>query len=188
MKANIIVSLKVLLAFTVLLGIIYPLAITGFAQLFFPYEANGSIIKINNKPTGSELLGQNFQSDSLFWGRPSFSNYNPLKSGASNFSVNSNSIAILQKKQADRLKMKINNKSNDLLYYSASGLDPHISYHSAMIQADRIAKVRNMDIKEVYKIINKHNEKKQFLFLGEERINVLLLNLDLIKIENEKSK
>lgn len=188
MKTNFIISIKIILVFTVLLGIIYPLFVTGFAQLIFPFKSNGSILKINNKPIGSELLGQDFTNDSLFWGRPSFSNYNSLKSGASNYSLNSQSIVTLQKKQIEKFNLKNYDIPNELLYNSASGLDPHISYKSAMIQADRISKCRNVDINQIYKLIEKHHEKKQFNLLGEERINVLLLNIDLINYENEHSK
>jgi K+-transporting ATPase ATPase C chain len=196
MKTQTITALKFLLLMTILTGIIYPVSMTGFAQLIFPYKANGSLIMKEGKIIGSELIGQKFDSSIYFWSIPSAIGYNPVPSGASNwgpvsdtlrklvvyrqnFFANSNSIT-------DKLSIP-----KEMVFASGSGLDPHISSEGALMQVDRIAKARHLDNTEKEKLIVKIKnltEAPQFLLLGEERINVLNLNIELDKIgENSQS-
>ncbi len=168
---------------TILTGILYTLLITGIAQLFFPTKANGSFIQ----NIGSELIGQKFVSDKYFWSRPSAINYNPLPSGGTNYSMTSKKLRDTTFSIENNFASKnmIYNKSeipNEMIFSSASGLDPHISVQAAKLQIKRIAKARNIDETKIQEIITKLKEPRQFFVLGEERINVLLLNLSLDKI------
>jgi potassium-transporting ATPase KdpC subunit len=183
---NILISFKILILFTVILGVIYPLFITGISRLIFNKQANGSLITHNGITIGSELIGQNFEKDKYFHGRPSATGYNTIPSGATNLSYTSFD---LKKQIAGRKKILFNENiidtPKDLLFASASGLDPHISPEAAIFQVERIAKERKFgdtQVKELLKLINKSVEKRQFGFLGEDRINVLLLNIKLDEI------
>ena len=191
MKAQIVIALKIFILFTVLLGGIYPLVITGVAQLLFPEKANGSLIIVDNKPVGSKLIGQNFDNDLYFSSRPSATNYNPLPSGGSNLGLTSEKL----KQQVDERKLQFvkanqvsENESvpSEMLFASASGLDPHISPNAAIMQVGRIEDARNFNStqkQQLFQAINQLTEEPQFLFLGEARINVLQLNLALDKID-----
>lgn len=194
MKAQIIISLKIFAIFTILCGIAYPLLITGIAQLAFPQKANGSLILQGNKVIGSELIGQKFDSIIYFSSRPSAIDYNPMPSGGSNLGPTS---AKLKQLVADRtaLWVKSNptsdpkNIPSEMLFASASGLDPHISPKAAMQQVDRIVRVRNFNDsqrEQLMHIIAQSTENPQFLVLGEYRINVLELNLKLDAIASQK--
>jgi potassium-transporting ATPase KdpC subunit len=187
MKTQLIISIKILLVFTVLTGIIYPLFITGIAQSAFPSKANGSLMIVNNQLIGSELIGQDFNSDKYFWPRPSVINYNPLPSGASNYGMTSE--VLKDKSFKNRLSFTLKNKlpigtilPGEMIYSSASGLDPHISVEAAKLQVNRISKERNIDKNQILQLIAKLKEDRQFYILGEERINVLLINLELDKL------
>ena len=191
MKAQIIIALKIFILFTVLLGGIYPLVITGVAQLIFPEKANGSLIVVDNKPVGSKLIGQNFDSDLYFSSRPSATNYNPLPSGGSNLGLTSEKLRQqvagrkLQFVKANQLPENMPIPS-EMLFASASGLDPHISPEAAIIQVGRIENARKLNStqkQQLFQAINQLTEEPQFLFLGEARINVLKLNLELDKID-----
>jgi potassium-transporting ATPase KdpC subunit len=178
-------SLKIFLFLTVLTGIIYPLAITGIAQIAFPSKANGSLIVRNHKIIGSELIGQQFDSAIYFASRPSAVSYNPLPSGGSNLGLTSSKL----KKLVDERKSqfltfnKLDSSTtipSEMIFASASGLDPHISPEAALLQVNRIAKARHFNdtqkallIREIHQL----TETPQLLCLGERRINVLLLNL-----------
>jgi len=188
---TVLISLKIFLFFTVLTGIVYPLFVTGVAQLAFPSKANGSLIVKDNKTIGSELIGQQFDSTIYFSSRPSAVSYNPLPSGGSNFGLTNiklkNQITerrhhFIAFNQLDRLAVI----PSEMLFASASGLDPHISPKAALLQLERIAKVRNLDNGQKQRLlqcINEQTEKPTFMFLGGERINVLLLNLKLDEIK-----
>jgi K+-transporting ATPase ATPase C chain len=185
-----IIALKFFLLFTVLTGIVYPLFVTGIAQVFFPEKANGSFIKRNNKIIGSELIGQQFDSTIYFSSRPSAVSYNPLPSGGSNFGITSQKLK-LQVEDRKQKFIEFNGlESNieipsEMLFASASGLDPHISVQAAFLQVDRIVKARNFDDvqkQKLLELVKENTEKPQFLCLGQERINVLKLNLDLDNI------
>jgi potassium-transporting ATPase KdpC subunit len=190
------ISLKIFLFFTVITGIIYPLLITGIAQIVFPNKANGSIIMKDGNAIGSELIGQQFDSTIYFTSRPSAIGYNPLPSGGSNFGLTNAKL----KKSVDSLEMHfvISNHldahtsvPSEMLFASASGLDPHISPEAAMLQVDRIAKARNFSEaqkQELIQCVKTATEEPQFLILGEERVNVLLLNIEIDKIGNDLNK
>jgi potassium-transporting ATPase KdpC subunit len=191
MKRQTITALKFLLAMTILTGIVYPVLMTGITQFTYPSKANGSLITRNGKIVGSELIGQKFDSSIYFWSRPSAISYNPVPSGASNFGPTSDTL----KKQVESRRLmfaKMNSISDpltipkEMIFASASGLDPHISPEAAILQCERIVKARHFDNNQkqmVLQSIRDLTEKPQFLFLGEERINVLKLNLNLDRIE-----
>jgi K+-transporting ATPase ATPase C chain len=191
MKAQTIIALKFLLIMTVLTGVIYPFFITGVAQLAFPAKANGSLIMKDGKIIGSELIGQKFDSSIYFWSRPSAIDYNPIPSGASNLGPTSDN---LKKQVAERRKLFAANNSiadtsaipKEMLFASASGLDPHISPEAALLQLKRVAMARNLNEKQkqkVQQLIKNKTEEPQFLLFGESRINVFELNLALDSIK-----
>ena len=187
---TLIISIKIFLFFTILTGIIYPLFVTGIAQLACTKKANGSIIYKDNKAIGSELIGQKFDTAIYFTSRPSAVSYNPLPSGGSNYGLTNtklkHSVDSLKKHFIDFNKLNKNTEvPSEMLFASASGLDPHISAKAALLQVERIANARKLNINQKQKlieIINYLTEPPQFLCLGEERINLLLLNLEIDKI------
>ena len=187
MNRQIIIGLRFLALMIILTGVVYPAIVTGIASLIFPKEAAGSFIETNGLVTGSELIGQNFESQKYFWSRPSFNNYNPLPSGASNLGpLNPLLInAINQREKVFRLANKMKEDSDippEIVTASASGLDPHISPAAALLQVPRVAQARGMNKAkqdQIVKLINDLTEKPQFLILGEQRINVFLLNLSI---------
>jgi potassium-transporting ATPase KdpC subunit len=181
------ISIKIFLFFTVLTGIIYPLLITGIAQLAFPWKANGSMVVKDNETIGSELIGQQFDSAIYFSSRPSAISYNTLPSGGSNYGLTN---AKLKEAVDQRRKQFITFNKRDsttevppeMLFASASGLDPHISPASALLQVDRIAEARGFNSsqkQQVIDLIRNKTENLQFFILGESRINVLILNIEL---------
>jgi K+-transporting ATPase ATPase C chain len=186
-----IISLKIFLFFTVLTGVVYPLLIMGIAQVIFPAKANGSLLVRDSHIVGSELIGQQFDSAIYFTSRPSVILYDPLPSGGSNYGLTNIKLKELVTarkhnfcsfNQLDSLTVI----PSEMLFASASGLDPHISPQAALLQVDRIAKARNFNDVCKLKLINciKYlTEGPQFLCLGEERVNVLLLNLETDKIQ-----
>jgi K+-transporting ATPase ATPase C chain len=185
-----ILSLKIFLFFTILTGVIYPLIVTGIAQIVFPVKANGSLIISDNKPIGSELIGQQFDSTIYFMSRPSSILYNPLPSGGSNYGLTNlklKNLVVEREHQFNAFNQldSLSEIPSEMLFASASGLDPHISPKAALLQVNRIAKARSFDSNQKLKLeqlIRMHTEPPQFLCLGEERINVLLLNLETDKI------
>lgn len=185
------IALKIFLFFTVLTGIIYPLLVTGIAQVVFPAKANGSLIIMDNKTVGSELIGQQFDSAIYFTSRPSAVSYNPLPSGGSNYGLTNPKLKTLVDERKQQFIAfngldSLTEIPSEMLFASASGLDPHISPGAALLQVERIAKARNYNQKQkqlLMQSISQHTENPQFAFLGEERINVLVLNLELDKIE-----
>jgi K+-transporting ATPase ATPase C chain len=189
------ISLKIFLFFSVLTGVIYPLFVTGIAQLTMPAKANGSLILKNNKIIGSELIGQHFDSLIYFTSRPSAVSYNPLPSGGSNFGLTNAKL----KHSVDSLKNQFivfnqldgsTTIPSEMVFASGSGLDPHISQKAALLQVDRIVSARNLSPDNKQRIIQSVmtiTEAPQFLLLGEERVNVLKLNLELDKIDTNKT-
>jgi K+-transporting ATPase ATPase C chain len=177
------------LVMTVLTGLIYPLAMTGLCQVLFSGKANGSLITVNGQVIGSELIGQNFTRPEYFQPRPSAAGndgYDATASGASN-------LGPTNKKLIDRVQASVDkfHKDNpdyqgaipaDLLTTSGSGLDPHISPASADAQVERVAKARGVSIDRIRTLIAAHTEGRDLGFLGEPRVNVLLLNLDLDRL------
>ncbi len=184
-------ELKIAIRFTILttllLGILYPLAVTGFARTFLRSKADGQLIVSNGQVTGSVLIGQNFTGDTYFHGRPSAAGngYDPTSSGGSNFALsNAKLIARIDTDvKADIQHDAAENKSQtvpiDLVTASASGLDPDISPAAAMFQVDRVASARHIPVDRVRALVGQHVQGRQFGFMGEERVNVLLLNTDL---------
>jgi potassium-transporting ATPase KdpC subunit len=184
-------SIKIFLFLTVLTGIVYPFFITGVAQILFPRKANGSLIQNGGRFIGSELIGQTFDSAIYFTPRPSAISYNPMPSGGSNLGLTSEKL----KKQVEERKLSFREFNaldsltvipSEMLFASGSGLDPHISPEAAKLQIDRIAGARNFNSdqkEELKKCIDKLTEHPQLLCLGQERVNVLLLNLETDKIK-----
>ncbi len=179
--------------FTLLTGLVYPFLITGIAQLFFPWRANGSLIEQTGKIIGSELIGQSFTDPKYFWGRPSATSpfpYNGASSSGSNFGPLNPTFISLVKERVENLK-KVDKENAqkipiDLVTASASGLDPEISPLAAFYQVSRIAKARNIPESAIKELIEQHIKKRTFYVLGEPRINVLNLNiaLDNLRVKN----
>ena len=176
-----------LLIFTIITGMIYPLVLTGIAQVAFPRQANGSLLVIDGKTYGSELIGQQFDDPKYFWGRPSAAGYNAAASSGSNYGpLNPALMDIVQARIED---LKTADPDNtlpipvDLVTASASGLDPHISVAAALYQVHRVATARGIDEAQIKSLLEKYTEDRQFGILGEPRVNVLLLNLALDGIQ-----
>src|ERR1700680_2613786 len=179
-------SISLLFAMTMLLGVVYPLAITGLARAVFPSQAAGSLIHRGDVLVGSSLIGQNFADPKYFWGRPSATApqaYNGLGSGGSN--LGPLNPALLDKVAAEVKLLHDADPDNtrpvpvDLVAASASGLDPEISLAAAEFQASRVARRRNLPLTTVQALITQHQKRALFDVLGEARVNVLELNLAL---------
>lgn len=179
-------TLMTLLLFTILIGFIYPLVVTGIAQTIFPDKANGSLIVKNGKAVGSELLGQQFDDPKYFWGRLSATSPYPYNGGSSSGSnMGANNPDLMKAVQARIQALREADPSNtakipvDLVTASGSGLDPHISPAAAAYQMRRVAKLRSIDEAKVSALVAANTEGRQFGFLGEPVVNVLKLNLAL---------
>ena len=170
---TILQSLRAYLVLTLITGLLYPLAITGIAQLLFPKQANGSRIVQNGQIIGSDLLAQQFKSPRYFWPRPSGADFATVPSGASNKGPTS---ADLKKAINDRRSQFGSEAPVDLLTASGSGLDPHISPEAAHSQIPRIAAARSMPPEKISELVDRTTEAPQLGFLGEPRVNVVLLN------------
>ncbi len=171
---------------TLLTGVLYPLAMTGLAQAFFPWQANGSLLRRDGKPVGSALIGQAFSDPGYFWGRPSATipfPYNAAASGGSNLGPNNPALwAAVAARVAALHRVNPANTAPvpvDLATASGSGLDPHISPAAADYQAARVARARGLDEAVVRRLIAEATEERTFGVLGEPRVNVLRLNLAL---------
>jgi K+-transporting ATPase ATPase A chain len=171
---------------TILLGVIYPLVVTGIAQVIFPVQANGNVIEHNGNVAGSALVGQPFTSANYFWGRPSATSPVPYNAGASsgsNLGPNNPALADAVKARVDALHAADPTNTQlipvDLVTASGSGLDPDISIAAAQYQVSRIARERNLSGQDVQALIAQHTEPRQFGIFGEPRVNVLSLNLAL---------
>ena len=179
---NFIAAVLMVIVMTLLLGVIYPLAVTGVAQAIFPEQANGSLIRRpDGTLIGSRLIGQPFNSPGYFRSRPSAAGYDAAASGGSNLGPTNQKL--IDRVKADVARLQAENPGKpvpiDLVTTSASGLDPHISPAAAEFQVPRVARERGMSEVEVRAIVAEHSEGQQFEFLGEPRVNVLLLNLEL---------
>lgn len=179
-------ALVVFVVLTALSGVAYPLAVTAIGQAAFPEQAAGSLVLREGKPVGSSLIGQNFSDPKYVWGRPSATGPYPNNATASSGS----NQGPLNPALADAVKGRIealraadpDNTAQvpvDLVTASGSGLDPHISVAAAQYQAARVARARGLPAEQVRQLIDKHTEGRLFGFLGEPRVNVLLLNLSL---------
>ena len=179
-------ALRLLALMTVLTGVAYPLVVTGIAQAVFPHQANGSLIELNGKVAGSELIGQSFTAPKYFWGRPSATSPTPYNAGASSGSNLGPLNPALETAVKERIAaLKAVDPGNprsipvDLVTTSASGLDPHISPAAAEYQVERVARVRGMNVETLRALVAAHTEGRTFGVLGEPRVNVLALNLAL---------
>lgn len=183
------IALIMLVAFTVLVGIIYPLVVTGIAQLAFPGQANGSLIEKDGALIGSELIGQPFSDPAYFWGRLSATQppYNASASSGSNYGPTNPALLEAVKQRINALKsLDPDNQEPvpvDLVTFSASGLDPHISVAAARYQAGRVARYREISREQLLSLVDRFTETRQFGFLGEPRVNVLKLNLALDELK-----
>jgi K+-transporting ATPase ATPase C chain len=179
-------SIRFTLITTVLLGIGYPLLVTAIASVAFPHKAAGSLILKDGQVIGSELLAQSFTSDRYFHPRPSAAGngYDATSSGGSNFAQSN--AKLVQRMQGDIDKLSAENPGKpvpiDLVTTSGSGLDPDITPDAAYFQAARVAKARGLSPDQVQKLIQDHIQARQWHLLGEARVNVLSLNLDLDKL------
>ncbi len=179
-------SIMSILIFTVLTGIMYPLVVTGIAQILFPHQANGSVITKDSKPVGSELLGQEFSDPKYFWGRISATGpypYNGAASSGSNLGPNNpNLMAAVEARVKALHEAEPGNTAKipvDLVTASGSGLDPHISLAAAQYQMHRVAIIRGLDESVVQGLISEHTQGRWLGLLGEPVVNVLELNLAL---------
>jgi potassium-transporting ATPase KdpC subunit len=185
MKKNLLISLWFTLVTTVMFGLIYPLVVTGLSQLLFPGKANGQLIERNGKLVGSRIIGQAFTGPGYFHSRPSAAGtgngYDPTSSSGSNLGPTSK--ALLDRVNGDVQKLHAENLGApipvDLVTTSGSGLDPDVSPASAEFQIYRVAHERHASEAELRSLVAKHTLGRQFSLLGEPRVNVLELNLDL---------
>ena len=183
MKTNLITAILMTIATTILLGIIYPLVVTGLAQLMFPKQANGQLIQKDGKTIGSSIIGQSFSSPAYFHPRPSFAG-----NGYDATNSNGSQLGPTTQKLIDRVKGDVTSAQAenpgtpvpvDLVTGSASGLDPHITPAAAEFELPRVARERGTTVDQLRALVAKHTSDRQFGFLGEPRVNVLELNLEL---------
>ena len=188
MRQNLKTAVLMTIATTILLGVIYPLVVTGLAQLIFPTNANGQLIFQNGKAIGSRIIGQPFTGDAYFHSRPSAAGngYDAANSGGSNYGPTNSKliqqvVARVSTEQVGKEPVPI-----DLVTSSASGLDPDMAIAAAEYQVPRIARARGLDELTLRALIRKHTAGRQLGFLGEPRVNVLELNLDLDRLAHSR--
>ena len=186
MRSQIRPALMALLIFTVLTGLLYPLVVTGIAQLVLPHQANGSLIVVNGKTVGSSLIGQQFTDPKYFWGRLSATGPYPYNASASSGSnLGPTNPALLDEAKARIAALQAADPGNtqlipvDLVTSSGSGLDPNISVAAALYQLPRVARLRGQSESAVRTLVDKYTQGRMLGFLGEPTVNVLQLNLAL---------
>jgi K+-transporting ATPase ATPase C chain len=185
MKKNLITAVLMTIATTVLLGIAYPLVVTGLAQVMFPKQANGQLIEKDGKIIGSRIIGQGFSAPEYFHSRPSAAGagYDAANSAGSNLGPTNQRL--IDRVKSDVASAQADNPGTpvpiDLVTTSASGFDPHITPAAAEFQLSRVAKARSISVQQLRTLVAKHTEGRQLGVLGEPRVNVLELNLELDK-------
>jgi len=183
MKKNLITAILMTFATTVLLGIIYPLVVTGLAQVLFPQKANGQLIEANGKLVGSKIVGQAFSGLSYFHSRPSAAGYGYQADNSNGTQLGPTNHQLADRVKADAAALESEDPGTpvpvDLVTTSASGLDPDITPAGAAFQVPRVAKARGISEDELRSIVVQRTQGRQFGFLGEARVNVLMLNLEL---------
>jgi K+-transporting ATPase ATPase C chain len=178
---QLLIAVKATIVLTILTGVLYPLLVTGLAKVLFPRQAAGSLIDVNGKTVGSELIGQKFTKPEYFHGRPD--GYDGLASGGSNLGPTNQKL--IDRVKGDAAKFRAENPTftgpipADIVTASASGLDPHISPAAAEAQAGRVAAARGISVDTVRQQIAEHTEGRDMGIFGEPRVNVLKLNLAL---------
>ena len=183
MRRNLWISVAMTVVTTVLLGVIYPMVVTGLAQVIFPHKANGQLIVKDGKVIGSSIIGQGFAGPQYFHSRRSSAGngYDAANSGGSNLGPTNQQL--LDRVKADVASARADDPGApvpiDMVTTSASGFDPHITPANAEFQLPRIAKARGIPVEQLRSVVSKHTEGRQFGILGEPRVNVLELNLDL---------
>jgi K+-transporting ATPase ATPase C chain len=181
MKKNLITSVLMTIATTVLLGIIYPLVVTGLAQVLFPRKANGQLIEAKGKVIGSRIIGQAFTGPGYFHGRPSAVNYDAANSNGSQWGPTNQKL--IDRVKGDVATLQAENPGMpvpiDLVTASASGLDPAITPAAAEFELPRVAKERGTTVEQMRALVARHTEHRQLGFLGEPGVNVLEINLEL---------
>lgn len=181
MKRNLVTAILMTIATTILLGIIYPLLVTGIAQVLFPKQANGELIEVNGKVVGSRLIAQAFTASAYFHPRPSAVSYDPTNSNGSQLGPTNQKL--IDRVKGDVAAADAENPGTpvaiDLVTASASGFDPDITPAAADFQLSRVAKERGATVEQLRSLVAKHTDGRQFGILGEARVNVLQLNLDL---------
>ena len=180
------ITILATIVLTILFGLAYPLVFTGLAQVLFPHQANGSLVTVNGKVAGSELIGQSFTKPEYFHGRPSAAGnngYDAANSGGSNLGPTNQKLVDRVKADVQKFRAEDPDYTGpipaDLLTSSGSGLDPHISPASAEAQVARVAKARGVTPDRITELVAKHTDGRQWGIFGEPRVNVLLLNIDL---------
>ena len=183
MKKNLLIAVMMTIFTTILLGIVYPLVVTGIAQVVFPAKANGQLIVANGKIVGSKIIGQSFSGPTYFHSRPSAAGtgYDAASSGGTNLGPTNKNL--IDRVAQDTKALQAENPGVpvpvDMVTTSASGLDPHISIAAAQFQVPRVAHSRGLDSSQVEQLVGRYTEGRQFGFFGEPRVNVLELNLAL---------
>jgi K+-transporting ATPase ATPase C chain len=188
MKSELVVALRMTVVTLVLTGLVYPLAVTAVAGVVWPHQAGGSLVTVDGRVVGSELIGQAFKSPGYFQGRPSAAGdngYDATSSSGSNLGPTSQKLRDRVAGDLDRLQKENPSAPGrvpiELVTASGSGLDPHVSPEAARWQAPRVASARGAAVADVLAMLESHVEPRTWGFLGEPRVNVLLLNLDLDK-------
>lgn len=192
MRRTLLIAIRFTIATTLVFGLAYPFLVTGIAQLLFKNKANGQLIQRDGKIIGSSILGQPFSSPKYFHSRPSAAGngYDAANSGGSNYGPTNRKL--IERIQTDAATARIDRPGSevpiDLVTTSASGLDPHITPATAEYQVSRIARERHLSEGAVRGLVAKHTEARQFGFLGESRVNVLELNLDLDSVATSREE
>jgi K+-transporting ATPase ATPase C chain len=193
MLAQLRSTLVMLVAFTALTGVLYPLAVTAIAQALVPDQANGSLIERDGRVVGSALVGQSFDDPRYFWGRPSATGpvpYNGAASSGSNLGPTNPALHDAVRARVEQIRTAHPTHEGsipaDLVTASGSGLDPDISPAAALLQAPRVAKERGLDVERVTALVDEHTQTRSFRVFGEPRVNVLRLNLALDSMDGAR--